>query len=361
MILARRLIILSICVTASLRAAQLPSPALLIVIRGAGEHALAIADPQTMKIVGSVPIVGGGYPHEVAVSDDGRFAFVTNTSYGEAPPLENPTGMPGDFISVIDLHARKEVRHIEIGPESWPHGILSAGGKVYYSAEGYKLLGRYDPTRDRIDWMLGTDQSRQHEFVVSKDLKRIFAANRGSNSVSAIEQLPSEIASRRIPSRTTATGVSHPPDSWHVTVIPVPNGPEGIAMSPSEKEAWVLTADNGGLAIVDTVTKTVRETLDLKADDPIRLKFTPDGKRVLIVDGEGGDVLILDAVTRREIKRINLGAKMHGVIVAPDNSRAYVSVLGAKHVAIIDLNTLMVTGRIETGSRPEGMAWIEAK
>src|SRR5580658_9461124 len=81
-------------------AAQTPSPALLITIKGDGEHALAIADPQAMKVVGSVPIIGGGQPHEVAVSDSGKVAFVTSTVFQNAEDpvrvdqISNPEGTP---------------------------------------------------------------------------------------------------------------------------------------------------------------------------------------------------------------------------------------------------------------------------
>src|SRR5262245_16854082 len=116
MSLIRRVILLgafalgTFAVVANLAAAPTPSPALLITL--VGDHALAIADPLTGKVVGSVPIVGGGYPHEVAVSDDGKLAFVSNTNYGRVEPLEAPEHIPADFISVIDLAAQKELRHV---------------------------------------------------------------------------------------------------------------------------------------------------------------------------------------------------------------------------------------------------------
>jgi len=92
-----------------------------------------------------------------------------------------------------------------------------------------------------------------------------------------------------------------------------------------------------------------------------RLKFTPDGRRILISDLEAGDVLVLDVSSRKEIKRMKLGRNPEGILMAPDGSRAYVAVAGDNQVAIIDLKTLEVTGRISTGSGPDGMAWAERK
>jgi YVTN family beta-propeller protein len=362
-----------------LAAAQTPSPALLITTRGAGDHSLTIANPLTMKVVGRVPIDGGGYPHEVAVSADGKLAFVTNASYAKkASPddPENPEGIQGSFISVINLAAQKEIHRVETGVGSYPHGIVFASGKVYYTAEGYKLVGRYDPASDKIDWEQGTGQSRQHMLVVTKDLTKIFTANTDSDTVSAIVLWDS-------PADYHSTHYD-PPPTWNVTQIPVGHGPEGIAMSPDEKEVWVAHRSGGTLSIIDVATKKVVQTLDLNTTRPLRPKFTPDGKRFVIVDGESADVLVLDTVTRKEIKRIHLAdqseaalrklkalqdagkgdqspSKTHGLLISPDGSHVYVTVLGGNYIAVIDLKTFELTGRIPTGSRPEGMAWAQTR
>jgi YVTN family beta-propeller protein len=341
-------------------AAQTPSPALLITVNGKGEHGLQIIDPLTAKVVSSVPIVGGSYAHEVAVSDDGKLAFVTNTAYGDKSPRENPEGIQGDFISVIDLAARKELRRLEIGPDSLPHGIRFAGGKVYFTAEGYQLVGRYDPASNRIDRELGVAQGRTHMLIITKDASKIFTANSISDSVDAILT--------RDPAAVTQPGRLDPPPSWSATVIPVGKYPEGIAMSPDEKEVWALTRHDGGVSIIDVATKKASQTLNLKTKDPIRLAFTPDGKRVLIADRDSGELLVLDAVTRKEIKRImNVGSGLHCVLIAPDGSRAYVSGghaetnKGSDKVAVIDLKTLELKGHIVIGEDSDGMAWAETR
>ena len=133
-------------------AAQVPSPALLVVNK---EGSLAIVDPATRKVLGTVRT--GDTPHEVAASADGRLAFVAN--YGGA--------MPGNTISVIDLAARKELRRVDLGPLRRPHGLAFAGGKLYFTAEVNRLIGRYDPAANRIDLLLGTGQATTHMIMVS--------------------------------------------------------------------------------------------------------------------------------------------------------------------------------------------------
>jgi YVTN family beta-propeller protein len=87
------------------------------------------------------------------------------------------------------------------------------------------------------------------------------------------------------------------------------------------------------------------------------LKFTPDGRLALVSDLDAGEVLVIDVASRKVSKKIPLGRMVEGILMQPDGSRAYVAVNGENYVAIVDLKTLAVTGRIETGRGPDGMAW----
>jgi YVTN family beta-propeller protein len=313
---------------AHLAAAETPSPALLVLNKE--DNALAIVDPVSGKVVGRVPV--GEAPHEVTASADGKLAFVAN--YGARDP--------GSTISVIDLAAQKELRRVDLGPLRRPHGITFADGKVYFTAELNKLIARYDPAGNQIDWLLGTGQNGTHMVLLSKDRNHMFTANIGSDSITVIDR---------------ASG----PPGWTETVIPVGKGPEGIDLSPDEKELWAAHSRDGGVSVIDLVGKRVTETLDVHTKRSNRLKFTPDGRRVLISDLEAGDLVVLNVPTRKEIKRMKLGRSPEGILMAPDGSRAYVAVAGDNQVAIIDLKTLEVTGRMATGSGPDGMAWAEGR
>jgi YVTN family beta-propeller protein len=143
-------------------------------------------------------------------------------------------------------------------------------------------------------------------------------------------------------------------------VVPVGKGPEGIDVSPDGAQIWTAHSRDGGVSIIDIATKKVIQTLQVGTKRSNRLKFTPGGKLVLISDLDGGELVVLDAASKREIKRMKLGRSPEGILVAPDGSRAYVAVNGDNWVAVLDLKTLEVTRRISTGS-PDGMAWTERR
>jgi DNA-binding beta-propeller fold protein YncE len=327
--LSRRVAALgAIAFTASIATAQPQSPSLLVLLRT--ENTLAIVDTASGQIVGRVPT--GQDPHGVAASTDGRLAFTANQK--------------GNSLSVIDLKARKEIRRVDLGEGSQPHDILLAGGKVYFTLEGYKAIGRYDPPTNKIDWLFGTGQNSTHMLIISRDLNRIFAANRASGTITSI------------------AGVAAGPPDWNATLIPVAKGSEGLTISPDGKEVWVATWGDGGVSIIDVATSKVAEVFKSQTKHANRVQFTPDGKRVFLLDREGGDTVVMDAATRKEVKRFKIAAD--ALLMSPDGSRAFLAVDshgagGDNYVAVIDLNSLTETSRIPTGTGADALAWAPAK
>jgi YVTN family beta-propeller protein len=304
------------------QAAELPK--LTLLVGNKAENSMVFVDPATNKVLGSVPTGNG--PHEIAASTDGKVAFVAN--YGTGPA-------PGNTISVIDVVNQKEIRKVDISPLQRPHGLWFADGKLYFTAEANRVVGRYDPAANKIDWIMGTGQGTTHMVVVGKD-GLVFTANIGGNSISIIE-------------RTSAVAV------------PVGQGPEAIDLSPDGKEFWTAHSRDGGISIVDVASKKVVATLNIGTKRSNRLKFTPDGKRVLVSDLDGNEVVVLDAGTRKEIKRVKMGRTPEGILMAKDGSRAYVAEAGENRIALIDLKTLEVTGHLTTGDGPDGMAWSDRR
>ena len=102
-------------------------------------------------------------------------------------------------------------------------------------------------------------------------------------------------------------------------------------------------------------------TFDAGAKSPNRLKFTTDGKRVLISEIFGGGLIVLDAENGSLVKRLPLGRGASGILVTPDGLHAYVALTGDNSVAVINLATLTEETRLNTGSGPDGMAWLRAR
>jgi YVTN family beta-propeller protein len=200
-------------------------------------------------------------------------------------------------------------------------------------------------------------------IYVSPYLQRIITTNVSSATVSIIEKVtinsgPPPGAPTGMPMRPPPGGpMGTPRTDWNETVIPVGRGSEGFDVSPDGKELWVANAQDGTVSIIDVVAKKVTQTLLANVRGANRLKFTLDGKLVFISSLGGPDVTVLDAATRKEIKRIPVGHGAAGILMQPDGTRVYVACSPDDYVAVIDLKSLRVTGHIDAGHEPDGLAW----
>lgn len=315
-------------------------------------HTLAIVDPNTLKVIARAPV--GPDPHEVIASADGKTAYVS--IYG---------GGRYHALSVIDLVGQKALADVDTGALNGPHGLASVGGKIWFTAEGAKAIATYDPASSKIDWIMGTGQNRTHMIYVKPDQKTIYTTNVSSGTVSIIEKVT-------LPPMGPPPGMKPPPGSpppppppggnqprmdWNETVIPVGKGDEGFDVSPDGRELWTADAQDGTLSVIDLTSRKVAATLDAKTFGANRLKFTPDGELVLVSMLGGGDLVVYDAAARKEFKRVPIGHGAAGILIDAEGNRAFVSCGPDNYVAVVDLKTLEVTGHIDVGGEPDGLAW----
>ena len=317
------------------KAQSTPSRSLLALSKA--DHVLAIIDPVSLKVIARVPV--GSDPHEVIASSDGKTAYVS--IYGGGSLHE---------LNVIDLVAQKPLTNIDTRPLNGPHGLTFAAGKVWFSAEGAKAVGRYDPATGKMDWSMGTGQDRTHMIYVTPDAKQVYTTNVSSGTVSIL------IDSLLKPAPNPGGFTPPPHQDWVQTVIPVSKGSEGFDVSPDGKELWTAAADDGTIAIINIAQKKLTEKIDAKAIGTNRLKFTPDGKRVLVTSLRTGDLFIYDAVLHKEIKRVNTGHGAAGILVDDDGSWVFIGCTADNYVAVVDLKTLQVTTHIDVKGA-DGLAW----
>jgi DNA-binding beta-propeller fold protein YncE len=333
------LIIALVCFTIRSEAQSTPARSLLALSKS--DHILAIVDPVSFKVIAKVPV--GSDPHEVIASSDGKTAYVTNYGGGSFHEL-----------NVIDLVAQKPLPNIDTRPLIGPHGSTFVDGKLWFSAEGSKSVGRYDPAAGLMDWSMGTGQNRTHMIYVTPDGKNVYTTNVSSGTVSILTDtlLPPPVG----PNGQSLPGAKAHWE-WMQTVIPVSGGSEGFDVSPDGRELWTAASQDGTIWIIDIAAKKVSGKFDAKVQGANRLKFTPDGKRVLVSSLRTGDLFIFDAVTHQELKRVNIGHGGAGILVDTDGSRAFIGCTGDNYVAVVDLKTYAVTGHIDIGGGPDGLAW----
>jgi len=350
------LTILALSVSAMI-AAQSTTPKTSLLVLSKQDHTLAIVDPANLHVVARVPV--GDDPHEVVASTDGHTAYVSNYGFGTFHTL-----------AVVDLVGQHEEPLIDLGALRGPHGLDFVQGKVWFTAEAAKAIGSYDPGSGSVNWIMGTGENRTHMIYVFPDAKKIVTTNVSSATVTILEHAegpaggppPGPPPGAASPGQQ---GAGMPPPrrmpgppggDWNETVIPVGHGSEGFDVSPDGKQAWVANAWDGTISVIDLAQKKVTATLQANARGANRLKFSPDGTMALI--SAESELIVLDVATQKETKRLKIGTGGGGgILVQPDGARAYVAFAEDNFVAVVDLKTLEVVGKIDAGPNPDGLAW----
>jgi YVTN family beta-propeller protein len=221
-----------------------------------------------------------------------------------------------------------------------------------FTAEDAKAIGSCDPAKQKVDWIMGTGQNRTHMISVSDDIKHIYTTNVASGTVSILEKStrtspdfggpppgagPGPREGAPPPSPMPRGPMALPEVTGTRQLIPVGHGGEGFDVSPDRKEIWVANAQDGTVSIIDIASKKVTATLPANYKGTNRLKLTPDGKRVLL---SARTLVILDAATHKEVKRLSDVHADAGIQIDPRGEKAYVSCNRDSYVAVIDLKTL---------------------
>jgi len=301
------------------------------------DHTLAIVDPANLKILAKLPV--GTDPHEVVASTDGKIAYVA--IYGGGTLYE---------INVLDLVNRKALPNIDTRPLYGPHDVSYVQGKLWFTAEGSKAVGRYDPATNKLDWSMGTGQDKTHMIFVTPDAKKFYTTNMSSGTVS----LFSDTVFRPGPN---APANAKPRVDWVQKVVPASVGSEGFDVLPDGSKLWTAASSDGRITVVNLKTKSFETKIDAGAFGANRLKFTPDGRYAFVSSLSTGDLYIIETATQKQVRKIKVGNGAAGILMDPEGGRAFVACSADNYIAIVDLKTLEVTSKLDVGGVPDGMAW----
>ncbi len=305
------------------------APELLVVNQT--DHSVSFINAASAQPVGSLDeaAVTG---HEVAVTPDGRTAFVP--IYGNSG-VGKP-GTDGKTLEVIDIASRKLVHTVDFGHGVRPHCAVYDRKRnlLYVTTELDQTVTILDPATNAIVGKIPTGQAQSHMLVLSHDGRFGYTANVGPGTVSVLDlQVRKTLAIIHISSNTQRIGISR-------------------------DDRFVFTADQTKpqLAVIDTATNTLQPAIKLPAV-AYGTAFTPDGHWILAAMRPLGAVAVIDARTHTFVRSLQTGGVPTEILVRPDGEVAYVSC--GKNVVSIDLQKMEVAGSLNAGSGADGMAWAE--
>ena len=312
--------------TARAQDSEADAPGPILIVLNKSEAEAALVDPATYEVIDRLPTGDG--PHEVAISPDGRFAYVAD--YGQ--------DAPGNTITVLDLVDREVETTWDLLDYTRPHGIVTSadGGVVWVTVEGARAVLEIDAATGEIREVWRTDQDVSHMVASTPDESKLYVANIGSGSVSVIDR---------------AVG--------SVTTIPTGEGAEGIGITPDGREAWVSNRGEGSISVIEVETDEVVATFPSGGEVPIRIEITPDGSEAWVSNAGTDAVTVFDVEDRTLQATLEVGAVPVGILISPDGTRAFVANTRADRVTVFDVASREKVGTFTTGIEPDGMAWRE--
>lgn len=303
----------------------LPARAGTLLIANNGENTVALLDDKTGAVLKTLPTGEG--PHEIAVSRDGRFAYIADSG---APTK------PGNTITVIDLTKREAAEKFTLG-EHQPHDlrVSSDGKRLWAACAPTQSVVEVDTSTGKIThaWKTGVDGGWM--LTASSDDRAVFVAHLEGGGLSLIE-----VASGK------------------VTRVVTPKGEMGFDVAPDGREVWAANSDNSQISVVNARTGRVLAAFPSGGQGPVRLKFTPDGKRVLVPTADK-KLVVWDAGGRKIVATVELEFRPKVIVVSGDGKFAFVGHPSDDRVSVVDLDSLKVVRTFPTGKRPDGIAWAK--
>jgi YVTN family beta-propeller protein len=315
--------------------AALPAAAQTLVVLEKSGFKADLVDVATGKILAKLPTGQG--PHEVAISPDGRTAYIPNYGpFAVYPPGDQTHTRLGNTITVIDLAKRAVKTTFDVGTHAGPHDVLvSRDGKyLWVTTETPMALMELDAATGKLLHLWPTKQNRVHMVVPTPDEKKFYLTNTVSGSVSVLNR-----------------------SSGAVKVIPTGPGTEGIAISPDGREVWVASRQDSKVEVISAASDKMVATFPSGGEGPVRVAFTPDGKQVWVTNSVSNTAGVFDARGRMLLGTVPLGKNPSGIIFSRDGSRVYITSQDANTVNVIDVAARKVLSTVDTGegSQPDGI------
>ena len=322
----------SACMAATSALAQ--DGTLLVVNRHADAGSVSFFDLQAESEIARVPI-GPGWPHEVAVSPDGRLALTAE--YGRETP--------GERLVVIDIPGARVLGRIDMGPGTKPHDsvFLPDNRHAVVTLETTDRVALIDVANLDVvrTYPIGEGAREGHMVWLSPDGSRVYVGARLGQGTVSVVYLQED----------------RPP-----TVIPSGLGAEAITVTPDGQAVWAINQDENTISVIDPETLAIVEKFDA-GTQPRRLANLPGGRMAVIYGNrETAGIHIYDIQTREVLEQLAIpgdepGAGGFGFLAVGDNG--FVTTRLDGRILVYDFSAPESPPRelAINHETPDGMAW----
>ena len=296
-------------------------------------NTVSVIDSSTNTVTDTIPVGAG--PDSIAITPNGEFAYVANTS--------------GFDISVIDLRTNtvvatiplltKQARTIDIDPD---------GKYAYATHTTAPELNNISVIEIATNTVVATIEPVLFASQLAISPKGKFAY---------VTSLWSEVP----PNCCGFVSVIGLLTNTVVATIPLPGSPFGIAVvrTRNRDRAYVTNINLNTVSVIDMATNTVADDV-LVGDRPIEVTITPDGAFAYVSNsalfGGSPSVSIISTATNQVVATVPTGLDPQCIAFLPNGRFAYVANQLSDTVSVIDTATKTVVATIPVAAGPVGVA-----
>jgi YVTN family beta-propeller protein len=143
-------------------------------------------------------------------------------------------------------------------------------------------------------------------------------------------------------------------DNPNPTVI-VGGDPQGVAVDPDGKHAYVASYADNSLRVIDTATQQVVNSIRV-GTNPRGVAVDPDSRHALVTNFSENSVSVVDTVAGKVIKTVAVGVNPTAVTIFPKDHYALVTDYYGNTLSVINTATLKLVGTVPVGVHPDGVA-----
>lgn len=279
------------------------------------------------SLIGRVGV--GMFPTTVGLSSDGNWAYVPNSDFH---------GDRGHLNSVSVLYTPTMKALTEIPTCDMPHGSRwsRAGSVVYIACMMSDELVTIDPGTFTI--------AARVQLGSGKPMSMAEHLRTEAKADSMAEH------AKHMPGAASSTMRGQNPDCLATYV----------SVSPDDKSVYIACNHSGELQIRDARTLALLARVPAGAG-AYNVEPSPDGRLVIVTNKKAQSISVIDARTQRELARIPTSKKIpHGIAYSPDSRYAFITCesVGTDPGAVdaIDLTTLQRVASLPLPLQPTGIA-----
>jgi YVTN family beta-propeller protein len=313
---------------------------------------VTVINGSDLRVAATIPV--GKRPRGIHVSPDGKVVYVALSGTPiEGPPQIDAHGNPifdkkkgddddenadkaADGIGVLDVGAQKLTNKLNAGSDPEEFALSKDGRQIYISNEDTKTASVINIASGKLQHIIPVGQEPEG-VTTTPDGKQFYVTCEAGGDIYVIDA-------------HSYSTVSH---------FKVNGRPRSVAFLSAGGIGFIPSESAGELNIIDSVNAKVLKTITMPLGSrPMRVKLSPDEKRLYVSNGRAGTISVFDSRSYELLDTIKVGARPWGIGISPDGNFLFAANGPSNDVSVVDLKTNKEVTRIKVGSSPWGIAII---